>query len=79
MHEKYVIHNISYILHYLYSNFIYILYFNIYFLSDAIKNTCPTITDAQFEENLKLWFRQANLQLHRENERNRNNNARNNV
>jgi len=36
------------------------------YISDAIKTTCPTITEAQFEEILKAWFRQANLQLNRQ-------------
>ncbi|XP_029678559.1 uncharacterized protein LOC115244769 isoform X4 [Formica exsecta] len=50
-------------------------------MKNAIKNICSTITEAQFEEILKAWFRQANLRLNRENVRNnaRNDNARNDI
>ncbi|XP_020299051.1 probable serine/threonine-protein kinase DDB_G0278509, partial [Pseudomyrmex gracilis] len=40
----------------------------------AIKTIYPSITEAQFEEILKAWFRQANFRLNREKVRN---NARN--
>lgn len=42
-----------------------------------MKKTCPAITEAEFEEILKTWFRQANLRLVRENAKN--NNAVNNT
>ncbi|XP_024869622.1 uncharacterized protein LOC112453236 [Temnothorax curvispinosus] len=35
----------------------------------SIKKTCPSITEAEFEDILKTWFRQANLRLLRENAR----------
>ncbi|XP_018393340.1 PREDICTED: uncharacterized protein DDB_G0293860-like, partial [Cyphomyrmex costatus] len=41
-------------------------------LKNSIKKTCPTITEAEFEEIFKTWFRQANLRLIRENAKNYN-------
>lgn len=38
-------------------------------IKSAIKKSCPAVTEAEFEENLKTWFRQANLRLTRENAR----------
>ncbi|XP_029162264.1 rho GTPase-activating protein gacU-like [Nylanderia fulva] len=43
-------------------------------MKNAIKKTCSTITEAQFEEILKAWFRQSNLWLNRQNNKNKNKN-----
>ncbi|XP_029157953.1 putative uncharacterized protein DDB_G0277255 [Nylanderia fulva] len=43
-------------------------------MKNTIKKTCSTITEAQFEEILKAWFRQSNLRLNRRNNKNKNKN-----